>query len=142
MPMVEGYNLPEGLYYTADHAWVKVEGNQVRVGMNDFAQKLAGEITFVKLPKAGKEAMSGKLLSSMQSGKWAGRLQVPLNGKIIEVNKELLYQPQKINEDCYGSGWLALIEPSDLAGELGQLMNATQAAAWLKEEMARHAPKG
>ncbi|KLU60636.1 glycine cleavage system H protein [Peptococcaceae bacterium CEB3] len=69
-------------------------------------------------------------------------MQVPLNGKIIEVNKELLYQPKKINEDCYGSGWLALIEPSDLAGELGQLMNAEQAAAWVKEEMARHTPKG
>lgn len=139
MGNIEGYNLPDDLYYTEDHAWVRIEGNLVRVGMNDFAQKLAGEISFVKLPKAGKEAVPGKLLSSMQSGKWAGRIEVPVTGKIVDANKDLLYEPQKINRDCYGNGWIALIEPSNLQEDLSRLMDGTKAAEWLKEEIARHA---
>lgn len=140
MAIIDGYNLPDDLYYTEDHAWIRLEGNLVRVGMNDFAQKLAGEISFVKLPKVGKEAVPGKLLSSMQSGKWAGRLQAPVTGKIAEINKDLLYEPQKINRDCYGAGWIALIEPANLREELGKLMDAPRAAAWLKGEIAKHAP--
>lgn len=138
--IIEGYNLPDDLYYTEDHAWVKVEGNLVRVGMNDFAQKLAGDISFVKLPKVGKEVPLGKLLSSMQSGKWAGRIEVPVTGKIVEVNKELLHEPQRINQDCYGKGWIALIEPSNFSEDSAKLMDGAQAAEWLKGEIARNVP--
>lgn len=140
MAIIEGYNLPDDLYYTSDHAWVKVEGNLVRVGMNDFAQKLAGAISFVKLPKVGKELPAGKLLSSMQSGKWAGRLEVPMAGKVVEVNKELLHEPQKMNQDCYGNGWIALLEPGNFQEDLGKLMTGPQAAEWLKGEIARNVP--
>lgn len=140
MAIIEGYNLPDDLYYTEDHAWVKVEGNLVRVGMNDFAQKLAGDISFVKLPKVGKDVPIGKLLSSMQSGKWAGRIEVPVTGKIVEVNKELLHEPQKMNQDCYGNGWIALIEPSNFQEDLGKLMDGAKAAEWLKGEIARNVP--
>lgn len=139
MAIVDGYNLLDDLYYAEDHAWIKLEGNLVRVGMNDFAQKLAGEISFIKLPKVGKEALPGKLLSSMQSGKWAGRLEAPVTGKIVEVNKNLLYEPQTINRDCYGEGWIALIEPTNLQEDLGKLMDAAKAASWLKGEIAKHA---
>ncbi|AET69757.1 glycine cleavage system H protein (lipoate-binding) [Desulfosporosinus orientis DSM 765] len=140
MAIIEGYNLPDDLYYTEDHAWVKVEGNLVRVGMNDFAQKLAGDISFVKLPKVGKEVAIGKLLSSMQSGKWAGRIEVPVTGKIVEVNKVLLHEPQKMNHDCYGTGWIALIEPSNFQEDSSKLMDGAQAAVWLKGEIARNVP--
>lgn len=141
MSMVASYNLPDELYYTQDHAWIKVEGNLFRLGMTDFSQKLAGEITFIKLPKPGKEVTAGKLLSSMQSGKWAGRLETPFNVKIVEVNKDLLYTPQKINQDCYGEGWITLIEPGNLQEALGQLMNASQASIWLKGEIEKHTKK-
>jgi len=140
MAIIEGYNLPEDLYYTEDHAWVKVEGNLVRVGMNDFAQKLAGDISFVKLPKVGKDVIVGKLLSSMQSGKWAGRIEVPLAGKIIEANKVLLHEPQKMNEDCYGVGWIAVIEPSNLQEDLAKLMDGAKVAEWIKGEIAKNVP--
>lgn len=139
MAIIEGYNLPDDLYYTQDHAWVKVEGNLVRVGINDFAQKLAGDITFVKLPKVGKEAIVGKLLSSLQSGKWAGRLEVPISGKIVEANKDLLYEPQKMNQDCYGKGWIAVIEPQQLPEDLSKLMDCSIAAEWLKGEISKNA---
>jgi len=140
MAMIEGYNLPDDLYYTEDHAWVKVEGNLVRVGMNDFAQKLAGDISFVKLPKLGRDVIKGKLLSSMQSGKWAGRIEVPLAGKIVEANKVLLREPQTMNLDCYGAGWIALIEPSNLQEDLGKLMEGAKVAEWIKREIAKNIP--
>lgn len=140
MAIIEGYNLPDDLYYTEDHAWVKVEGNLVRVGMNDFAQKLAGDISFVKLPKVGKDVPIGKLLSSMQSGKWAGRIEVPVAGKIVEVNKELLHEPQKMNQDCYGAGWIALIEPNNFQEDSAKLMDGAKAAEWLKGEITRNVP--
>lgn len=138
MAVIEGYQMPEGLYYTEDHAWLKVEGGaRVRIGLIDFAQKLAGEISFVKVPKTGKAAVPGKVLFSLQSGKWAGKVSVPLAGTIVEANKELLNEPQTINRDCYGAGWVAVIQASNLPAELAKHMTGEVAHEWLKKEVAR-----
>ncbi len=138
MAVIEGYEMPEGLYYTEDHAWLKVEdGNKARIGLSDFAQKLAGEISFVKVPKVGKKAVLGKLLFSLQSGKWAGKVMIPVTGTIVEANKDLLYEPRLINRDCYGAGWVAVIEASNLSEDLAKLMTGEAAHQWLQKEVAR-----
>jgi glycine cleavage system H protein len=136
---VDKYELPDELYYTADHAWVKIEGNQIRVGVTDFMQQLAGEITFVRVPRAGKEFEAGKNLCSMQSGKWAGKIAMPVKGKIVDANKALAAAPGTLNEDPYGQGWIAVIEPDNMAEVEANLFKGEKAVEFIKEEIAKHA---
>lgn len=138
MPKVDKYEMPDDLYYTTDHAWIRVEGNLIRIGITDFMQQLAGEITFIRLPRPGKEMEPGKTLISLQSGKWAGKVQVPMAGKVVEVNKDLAANPKPLNADPYGQGWVALLEPVDLNAGLSRMLSGEKAVAWLKEEIAKH----
>lgn len=133
------YDIPKGLYYTNDHAWVKVEGNQIRIGITDFMQKLAGEITFIRIPRAGKTLAAGATLSSIQSGKWAGKIQMPMAGKVVEANNELPANPKLLNSDCYGAGWICVMEPDDLAAGLKGLIHGDDADKFFTEEHAKFA---
>lgn len=139
MARIDKYEMPDDLYYTTDHAWVKVEGNWIRIGITDFTQQLAGDITFIRVPRAGKEMEAGKTLFSLQSGKWAGKVHVPMRGKVVEVNKDLAANPKPLNADPYGQGWVAIMEPDNLSEGLSQLMYGNQVEQWLKEEIAKHA---
>ncbi|MEN6567959.1 MAG: glycine cleavage system protein H [Veillonellales bacterium] len=133
------YVVPQELYYTEDHAWIKVEGNNVRIGISDFMQQLAGEITFIRIPRVGKTLAAGATLSSIQSGKWAGKLKVPMNGKVLESNSALTTNPKLLNDDCYGEGWICVMEPADLAGSLATLLHGETAEKFFAEEAAKHA---
>ncbi len=138
MAVVKGYEIPEGLYYTKDHAWLKVEGgNKVRVGLNDFAQKLAGKISYVKVPRVGKEVTHGKVLFSLQAKKWTGKIMVPLAGMIVEANRDLLRRPGLLNQDCYGKGWVAVIKAANLAQDLARHLTGEAAHRWIRKEVAR-----
>lgn len=139
MAKIDKYDVPDDLYYTKDHAWIKVEGNRIRIGITDFMQQLAGEITFIRVPRAGKALEEGKTLFSLQSGKWAGKVQVPMPGKVVEVHKELAADPKPLNADPYGQGWVAVMEPDDLSAGLSQLLHGEQVGVWLQEEIAKHA---
>jgi len=94
MAIIESYDVPEDLYYTRDHAWVRIEGNRIRIGVTDFMQKMAGEITFVRLPRAGKDLEPDKTLFTLQSGKWSGKVLVPVAGKVVDANKDLARHPK------------------------------------------------
>lgn len=131
------YEIPQGLYYTRDHAWVKVEGNHIRIGITDFMQKLAGEITFIRIPRVGKTLTAGATLSSIQSGKWAGKIQVPLSGKVLEVNTELPGNPKLLNTDSYGAGWICVMEPDNLTEGLSGLIQGEAADTFFTEEHAK-----
>ncbi|HOQ10203.1 MAG TPA: glycine cleavage system protein H [Syntrophomonadaceae bacterium] len=133
------YEMPDDLYYTTDHAWVKVEGSKIRIGITDFMQQLAGEITFIRIPRVDKVLEAGKTLASLQSGKWAGKILVPMKGKVVEVNKDLASNPRPLNEDPYGAGWIAVMEPEDLENGLKALLYGEKAVEWVKEEIAKHA---
>ncbi|QDR81600.1 glycine cleavage system protein H [Sporomusa termitida] len=133
------YEIPQGLYYTRDHAWVKVEGNTIRIGITDFMQKLAGEITFIRIPRVGKTLAAGATLSSIQSGKWAGKIQVPLAGKVLAVNSELPGNPKLLNSDSYGAGWICVMEPDNLAAGLQDLIHGDDADKFFTEEHAKFA---
>ena len=132
------YVIPEELYYTQDHAWVKVEGTSIRIGMTDFMQKLAGEVTFIRIPRVGKTLAAGANLCSIQSGKWAGKVKVPMNGTVMETNSALTTNPKLLNEDCYGAGWICMMQPDDLAAVLSELMQGEAVERFITEEDAKH----
>lgn len=133
------YNAPQEYYYTSDHAWVKVEGDAIRIGVTDFMQQMAGEITFIRIPRAGKVLAAGATLTSIQSGKWAGKIKTPMAGKVREANTELPGNPKLLNSDCYGAGWICVLEPEDLAGGLQTLIPGSEAEAFFAKEHAKYA---
>ncbi len=113
-------NVPDNLRYTADHEWVREEGNHWRVGITDYAQDALGDVVFVQLPEPGTELQAGASFSEVESTKSVSDIYAPVSGTIVEVNSELADAPQRLNEDPYGEGWICLIEVSDpkAAGEL------------------------
>lgn len=123
----EGYVFPDYLKYEKNHFWAKIEGDVVIMGASEFISKQAGEITFVDLPEEEDEVTQGKPFGSIESGKWVGRIYAVVSGEIVEVNEGLEDEPEKINEDPYGDGWLCKIKPKSLDSELDALMNPDDA---------------
>ena len=112
----------EGLRYSDDHEWVKVEGNIAVVGISDFAQHELGDITYVDLPEVDDEVVAGEEFGALESVKASSELMSPVSGKVVEVNAELDDAPEKINEDAY-EAWIIKVEMSDPA-EVDALMDA------------------
>jgi glycine cleavage system H protein len=134
---IEGYFFPDNLYYHKEHFWAKVEPNFVTVGINDFAQKLAGQIVYVELPSAGRTVEQGKPCGSMESGKWVGRIYAPVSGKVESINQNLEENPELINESPYEKGWLCKINPSNLQDELKNLIQGDNLKEFIKSETIR-----
>ena len=136
---IQGYNMPDDLYYEENHFWVKEEGDLLVMGMDDFAQKMAGDIVFVQLPESGKRLKVGKKFAKMESGKWLGKVFAPVNGELAGANMELESNPGLINEDCYENGWLFKIKPDDKA-ELNNLIRGFEAVEkWLLADIEKYA---
>jgi glycine cleavage system H protein len=121
----------EGLLYTKEHEWAKVEGKIATVGISDYAQEQLGEVTFVELPEAGKELALNGEIGVVESSKAASDVYSPVAGKITEVNTALESNPELINEDCYEKGWICKLEISDTS-ELDSLMNSKEYEEYLK----------
>ncbi len=136
---IEGYNMPDDLYYEENHFWVKPEGDIIVMGMDDFAQTMAGEIVYIQLPDEGKRLKKGKKFAKIESGKWLGKVYAPVNGELVAVNEELENNPGLINEDCYGKGWMFKIRPDDMA-ELDELIHGAEAVEkWLRADIEKYA---
>ncbi|RLI10602.1 glycine cleavage system protein GcvH [Candidatus Bathyarchaeota archaeon] len=121
----EAYKIPDGLYYTEEHEWVKkLEDGTVLVGVSDYAQKQLHEIVYVELPETGSEVSQMDSIGAVESVKAVSDMFAPVSGTIVEVNEALLDSPELINEDPYGEGWIAKIEPTDLDADLTKLMDA------------------
>lgn len=134
---IEGYVLPDDLYYHKEHFWARVEGEGVVVGTNDFAQKLAGQIVYVELPSVGRSVEQGKPCGSLESGKWVGRIYAPVSGKVESVNQELEDNPELINESPYEKGWIFKIQPSRLEEDLKNLLKGEAVADFIRSEIER-----
>ena len=135
---IEGYNMPDDLYYEENHYWIKVEGDILVMGMDDFAQKMAGEIVYVQLPFEGKKLKKGKKFAQVESGKWLGKVFAPVNGKLIEGNEALESNSTLINEDCYAEGWMFKIRANDMA-EVEDLLHGQEAVEkWLKADIEKY----
>lgn len=134
---VREYDLPDDLHYHSDHTWVKVDGDKVRVGLNDFAQAAAGDITYIDLPFEGDEVEAGETCGKIQSSKWVGKLIAPVSGEIVEVNSELENDATLVNKSPYGDGWFVVIEANNLEEDLAKLMKGQAAADWLEAEIQK-----
>ena len=136
---IQGYNLPDELYYEQNHFWVRQEGDLIVMGMDDFAQKMAGEIVYIQLPSEGKAVKQGTKFAKMESGKWLGKVYAPVSGELAAVNEALETNPELINEDCYGKGWLFKIKPEDLS-ELNNLIHGKDAIEkWVLADIEKYA---
>ena len=138
MVKVKDYDLPDNLYYHNDHAWVKLESDgTVRVGMNDFYQKSAGDTTYIDLPFEGDEVEQGETCGKIQSAKWVGKFVAPVSGEIIKVNEELEDDCTLINKSPYEKGWICKINPSNLDEELKNLMKIDTLPEFIHSEIVR-----
>ena len=123
--MSEEYDIPEGLYYSEEHEWVKTEEDgTVIIGVSDYAQKTLHDIVYVELPEVGSDAEYMGVIGALESVKAVSDMNSPISGEVLEVNDELLDSPEIINEDPYGRGWIAKIKPSNLQGDILNLMDA------------------
>lgn len=113
----------QGLKYSENHHWVRVEGTRAVIGMTDFAQEEFGLIVFVELPEAGDTLQAGEPFGSMESVKTVTELYAPVSGKVVEINDKLQKEPNAINVSPYGQGWMLVVELSD-PGELERLWDA------------------
>jgi glycine cleavage system H protein len=116
-------NVPDDLHYTSDHEWARSEGEQIRIGITDYAQDALGDVVFVQLPAPGASVAAGESFAEVESTKSVSDVYAPVSGKVVEVNAELSDSPQKLNEDPYGEGWLCILQPDD-TGAVGSLLDA------------------
>ena len=116
-------NIPEALRYTKDHEWVKVEENIALVGITDFAQGELGDIVYVEIETQDETLASEAVFGTVEAVKTVSDLFMPLSGKIIEINQALEQNPEQVNDDPYGEGWMIKIEVSD-SSEIDSLLDA------------------
>ena len=122
-------NIPSNLKYTKSHEWVRVEGDgTITVGITDHAQELLGDLVFVELPEVGKEFAAEQEAAVVESVKAVSDIFAPVNGTVVEINETLNDAPEKVNQDPYGQGWIAVLELTDVAG-LNELMDSDAYAA-------------
>lgn len=137
MVKVDSFEIPEGLHYSKDWFWVKMEGGKAKLGITDYAQKQLREIVFVELPAAGGSLKANEPFGSVESVKAVSDLISPLTGTIDQVNEEVTSKPEVLNEDPFGKGWLVIITPSNLDAELGALMDFNASVEWHKSLIAK-----
>ena len=122
--MREEYKIPEGLLYTDEHEWARLESNgSVTIGGTDYAQKALHDIVYVELPGKGDDVELSAVIGALESVKAVSDMNSPVGGSIIEVNEELLDNPELINESPYKEGWIVKLEPSDWEGDKVHLMD-------------------
>jgi glycine cleavage system H protein len=134
MVKVENYEVPEGLYFSKDFEWIKIEDGKIRMGITDYAQKSLREIVYAELPTVGSEVKQNEPYGTLESVKAVSDLVAAVSGTIEEVNEEAASKPETLNEDPYGKGWLILVKPSNLQAELANLMDFNKAVEWHKAQ--------
>jgi len=134
MVKVDNYEVSEGLYYSKDFEWIKIEGDKVRMGITDYAQKQLREIVYAELPEAGTEVKQNEPYGTVESVKAVSDLVAAISGTVEEVNAEVQSKPEILNEDPYVKGWLILVKPSNLQAELANLMGFDKAVEWHKNQ--------
>jgi glycine cleavage system H protein len=126
--------IPEDLRYTAEHEWVSTRDGQsaVRVGITDYAQDALGDIVFVQLPEEGATVEAGEVFGEVESTKSVSEIYAPVTGTVVARNDQLATEPELINSDPYGAGWLIEIEPTD-ADDVDDLLDASGYTALIDE---------
>ncbi len=124
---------PAELKYSKEHEWVKVEGGRGRIGLTHHAQSALGDVVFVEVPKVGRTVKRMEALGAVESVKAVSDVYAPVSGAVVEANAALETAPELVNKDCYGAGWIAVVEMAD-PKELEALMDAKAYEAFLATE--------
>ena len=117
-------NFPEDLYYTKDHEWLKVDGDVATIGITDFAQSELGDIVFIDIETVGDSLDKEEVFGTVEAVKTVSDLFMPLSGEVLEFNEQLNDQPELVNSDPYGEGWMVKVKMSD-SSQLEELMKHT-----------------
>ena len=117
-------NVPDGLRYSTDHEWARLDGGRVRVGITDYAQDALGDIVYVQLPEAGTSMSAGEVIGELESTKSVSEVYAPVAGEVVARNESLDATPELVNSDPYGAGWLFEIVPGSQE-DIDALMDAT-----------------
>ncbi|MBE0524308.1 MAG: glycine cleavage system protein H [Methanosarcinales archaeon] len=137
MVEIEGYELPDELYYTKEHTWARVEDDgTVTSGIDAYGGTAAGEIEFLDLPLEDDEFEAGEAFGSLESAKWVGGLQMPVSGTVIEVNSDVEDNLGLLAEDPYGEAWMIKIQPSNLDDDLLKLFYEDNVEEWFTKDLA------
>ncbi len=126
-------NVPEDLHYSKDHEWLRVEGDVAVIGITDYAQNSLGDVVYVELPKAGEEFAVNESFGSVESVKAVSEVFTPVSGTVTQVNDALADEPEKVNEDPYGQGWMIRLRMSK-PGEVDSLLTAAEYEDFTKAE--------
>lgn len=124
---------PKDLQYAKEHEWVRVEGDEVVIGISHFAQDQLGEVVYVDLPAEGERVNAGDTFGEIESVKSVSELFTPVSGEVVAVNDGLSDAPETVNEDPYGEGWMIRVKLAD-PGQLDELMSAEEYEAFIAEE--------
>jgi glycine cleavage system H protein len=116
-------NIPEDLRYSREHEWVRLDGDTAWVGITDFAQDSLGDVVFVQLPDVGLDVVAGASVGEIESTKSVSDIYSPVTGVVRSVNDTLAEQPEQVNQDPYGAGWMYEVQCAELS-EVGTLLDA------------------
>ncbi len=114
--------IPDDLRYSSDHEWVRVEGDTVRIGITDYAQDALGDVVYVEVPEAGATVATSAKVSEVESTKSVSDIYAPVAGTVVAVNADLADNPERLNDDPYGEGWICVLQPDD-PGSLDALLD-------------------
>jgi glycine cleavage system H protein len=126
-------NVPEDLHYSKDHEWVRVEGDEAIIGITDYAQNSLGDVVYVELPKADDQFAANESFGSVESVKAVSEVFTPVAGMVVKINESLADEPEIVNSDPYGSGWMIRIKMSH-PGEVDSLLTAAEYEDFTKAE--------
>jgi glycine cleavage system H protein len=126
---------PQDIRYHKEHTWVRVSGKKGTIGITDYAQDALGDIVYIELPEIDSAVEAGTEITEIESTKSTSSVISPVSGRVIEINEELSETPEIINEDPYGTGWIAVIE-LDNPGEIDDLLDAADYGKLVDEESA------
>src|SRR6185503_2958939 len=126
-------NVPEDLHYSKDHEWVKVDGDQAIIGITDYAQDSLGDVVYVELPKASDEFAANESFGSVESVKAVSEVFSPVAGTVVKINESLADEPETVNSDPYGQGWMIRVKMSN-PGEVDSLLTAAEYEDFTKAE--------
>ena len=126
-------NVPEDLHYSKDHEWVRVDGDQAIIGITDYAQDSLGDVVYVELPKAGDQFAANEPFGSVESVKAVSEVFTPIAGEVVKINESLADEPETVNSDPYGDGWMIRVKMSH-PGEVDSLLTAAEYEDFTKAE--------
>ena len=126
-------NVPEDLHYSKDHEWVRVDGDQAIIGITDYAQNSLGDVVYVELPKAEDEFAANEAFGSVESVKAVSEVFTPIAGTVVKINEALADEPESVNSDPYGQGWMIRLKMAN-PGEVDSLLTAAEYEDFTKAE--------